>query len=116
MKFFGSSAVDMSGTILQAPRRLLGRVVAPAVLVALAVAGARHVGELVGERAFGLAAPALAEAVALAVALEVPVADHPLEDRRQRRGLDGQEADELDRGGGGGPPPRARPLHPPRHP
>src|SRR3954452_13082226 len=111
MKFFGRSAVDMSGTILQAPRRLLGRVVAPAVLVALAVAGARHVGELVGERALGLAAPALAEAVALAVALEVPVADHPLEDRRERRGLDGQEADELDRGGRVGQPLGVHPVH-----
>src|SRR3954466_627075 len=83
MKFFGSSAVDMSGTILQAPRRLIGRVVAPAVLVALPVAGARHVGELVGERALRVVSATRAEAVGVA-------------------GGGGGGA----RGGGGGGPPR----------
>ena len=58
-----ASGVDMSRPLLEAASRLLGRVVAPAVVVALAVAGTREVRELLGEAAL---AALLAERAAAA--------------------------------------------------
>src|SRR5215207_2658211 len=84
-KFFGrtpgaASGVDMASTLLKALGSGFGRLVTPAVLVALAVARAGHAGELVGERALADLLAAAAQPIPGRFGqLEVAVLDEPLE-------------------------------------
>src|SRR5215211_9525049 len=99
-KLRGSGSCAPSGgldamALLQAAGCLLGRVVAPAVLVALAVALTGHVGELVRERALALVLAVRRQRHAGAGALEQTVGDEALEVRRERFGGHGEEAGEL---------------------
>src|SRR5919201_3364479 len=80
---------------LETARRLLGRLVAPAVLVALAVRLTGQPGELVRERPLAELFPLRRHPVAAAGVLEVAVADKPVEIDGQRRRGDGEEAGEL---------------------
>src|SRR5437899_1014999 len=86
--------------LLEAPRRLLGRLVAPAIVVALTVCLAGETCELLGERALAELRPFGCQAEAVAVALEIPVGHETLEIRLERRLRHGEEARQL---GGGGP-------------
>src|SRR3712207_6065272 len=87
-------SVDMVRALLQAARRLLGRVVAPAIVVALAMPRLRHVGELLGERALAALQAAVGHPEAGSGRLEVAVAGEALEVRRQRPRRHRQEAGE----------------------
>src|SRR5918992_2320664 len=105
------SVVGMPHSLLQAPRRLLGRVVAPAVVVALAVGGLRKVGELLGEGALAQLLASGAEAPAAAGGLYVAVGAEALEIRTESRGRDGEKTRKLVRIGCFGEALGAHPIH-----
>src|SRR5215210_6852211 len=100
-----------TGSLLQAPRRLLGRVVAPAVVVAFPVGRFREVGELLGEGALAHLLAAGAEPPAAAGGLYVAVGAEALQVRAEGRGWDRQKARKLVRAGCLGEALRAHPVH-----
>src|SRR4051794_3228748 len=106
-----SGGVGMSPAVLEAARRLFRGVVAPAVVVALAVTLARHVGELVSERALALLLSVCGESHTLADRLQQSIRDEAVKVRLQRRRGYGQEAGQFVGARRVGDTLRAHPVH-----
>src|SRR5262245_15819973 len=101
----------VTGSLLQTASRLLGRVMTPAVVVALAVSRPCQIGELVGEGSLAEQRPGLGERVAALYPPKVAVGHETLQVRNQRLHRHREEARELARRVGAGQPLGVHPVH-----
>src|SRR5262249_12980428 len=99
------------GSLLKAASCLLGRGVAPAVLVALAMRRPGEVGEFIGEGTLAQLDALLRQLEAIALAGEVALLLEAHHERPESLGGDRQEPGELGCGGALREPLRAHPVH-----